>query len=99
MSFHDRGFNSRDGFDSSSSGSLFFLMTETTMADHDRRGPVQYESAQTSDPDTRGYPVDCTELALPGGPSELTPTVTKVIFVRAWFLPLCYECTETMRIE
>ena len=41
--------------------------------------------------------------ALPGGPSELTPTVTEVIFellfVRAWFLPSCYECTETMRIE
>jgi hypothetical protein len=32
MSFHDRGFNSRDGFDSSSSGSRFFLMTEATMA-------------------------------------------------------------------
>jgi hypothetical protein len=29
----------------------------------------------------------------------LTHTVTKVIFVRAWFLPSCYECTETMRIK
>jgi hypothetical protein len=51
--------------------------------------PVQYESAQTSDAATRGYPADCTALALPGGPSELTPTVTEVIFVRAWVLPLC----------
>ena len=60
---------------------------------------VQYESARTSDPDTRGYPSDCTALAMPGVPSELTPTVTEVIFVRAWLLPLCYNCTETMRIE
>ena len=36
--------------------------------------------------------------ALPGDPSELTPTVTEVIFVRTWSL-LCYECTKTMRIE
>ena len=37
--------------------------------------------------------------ALPGGPSELTPTVTEVIFVRAWFLPVWYKCTETVRTE
>jgi hypothetical protein len=61
--------------------------------------PVQYESARKSDPATRSYPADCTTLALPGGPSELTPKVTEVIFVRAWFLPLCYECTKTSRIE
>ena len=69
-------------------------------SDHqDVLSPVPYEITQTSDPSTRGYPADCTALALPGGPSELTPTVTKVIFVRVWFLPLCYNCTETMRIE
>jgi hypothetical protein len=50
--------------------------------------PVQYESARISDPATRGYPADCTTLALPGGPSELTPTVTEVIFVRAWFFTI-----------
>jgi len=26
------------------------------------------------------------------GPSELTPTVTEVIFVRAWFLPWTHNC-------
>jgi len=36
--------------------------------------------------------------AVPGGPSELTPTVTEVIFVRS-FLPVCYDCTETVRTE
>ena len=44
--------------------------------------PVQYESARTSDPATRGYPAECTALALPGGPSELTPTVTEVILIQ-----------------
>jgi hypothetical protein len=33
------------------------------------------------------------------GSFGIDPTVTEVIFVRAWFLPLCYECTKTMRIE
>jgi hypothetical protein len=33
-------------------GSRFFLITEANF----RRCPVQYESAQTSDPATRGYP-------------------------------------------
>ena len=36
---------------------------------------------------------------IPGGPSELTPTVTEVIFVRSRFLPVCYKCTETVRTE
>ena len=72
-----------------SSGSLFFLMTEATMAAVVVGScPVQYESARKSDPATRGYPADCTTLALPGGPSELTPTVTEVIFVRAWFFTI-----------
>ena len=32
---------------------------------------------------------------MPGGPLELTPTVTEVIFVRAWFLPLCSMNVES----
>ena len=45
--------------------------------------PVQYESERKSDPATRGYPASTVRPPLPGGPSELTPTVTEVIFVRA----------------
>jgi hypothetical protein len=94
MSFHDRGFNSRDRFDSQSSRVPFFLMTEATMT---ARSNMRARGRWMQPPGVTQR--IRSGRALPGGPSELTPTVTEVIFVRAWFLPSCYECTETMRIE
>ena len=80
-------------------GSRFFLMTEattlapaTTLARSNKRTPGH--RIQPPGVTQRAYPPSGTGRALPGGPSELTPTVTEVIFVRALFLPLCYNCTN-----
>jgi hypothetical protein len=88
MSFHDRGFNSRDGFDSQSSwvpvlsddrgndGRCPNIRSiKMCLAWSNMRARGHYGSSHLGLPSAfrSGH-------ALPGGPSELTPTVTEVIF-------------------
>jgi len=101
MSFHDRGFNSRNGFDSQSS--RVPVLSYDRGNDVLRRGGVspgpilECDDIQIQSPGV----TQCIRSGrvMTGGPSELTPTVTEVIFVRAWFYHCAIIAREALLIE